>query len=120
LLIDGLSIDTGYQGMFLLPNQHFAGPKPELFDLRNVSITGQPSSAYMIWKDAQVFPWHLSNVYVSPGTHSLTSRSQFLKDPTQTLGPVIAQSTVPAVASRAGLGYTAAGYADAAASAPGG
>ena len=110
LLIDGLLIDTGYQGMFLLPNQHFTGPKPELFDFRNVSIMGETSSAYLIWKDNQVFPWHLSNVNVSPGLHALAARASYLRDSTHTFDSVNATPSVPAVASMAGVGYRSAGY----------
>lgn len=112
LLIDGLSIDTDYQGMFLLPNQHFTGPAPELFDFRNISITGESNSAYMIWKDTQNFPWHLTNVDVKPGTHPLTARDQFLwgkGDPV--LAPVDATNQLPDVAATAGYAYVSPGYA---------
>lgn len=110
LLIDGLWIDTEYQGMFLLPNQHFTGPMPELFDFRNVSITGGSSAGYMIWKDNQVFPWHLFNVFVSPGSHAIDDRSHYLWDPTNSLSAVIGTASPPAVAGTAGVGYVSPGY----------
>lgn len=110
LLIDGLWIDSEYQGMFLLPNQHFTGPMPELFDFRNVSITGGSSAGYMIWKDNQVFPWHLFNVFVSPGSHAIADRSHYLWDPTNSLGAVIGTASPPAVAGTAGVGYVSPGY----------
>lgn len=110
LLIDGLWIDTEYQGMFLLPNQHFTGPMPELFDFRNVSISGGSSAGYMIWKDNQVFPWHLFNVFVSPGSHAIDDRSHYLWDPTNSLSAVIGTASPPAVAGTAGVGYVSPGY----------
>lgn len=110
LLIDGLWIDSEYQGMFLLPNQHFTGPMPELFDFRNVSITGGSSAGYMIWKDDQVFPWHLFKVFVSPGSHAIDDRSHYLWDPTNSLGAVIGTASPPAVAGTAGVGYVSPGY----------
>jgi hypothetical protein len=110
LLIDGLWIDTEYQGMFLLPNQHFTGPMPQLFDFRNVSISGGSSAGYMIWKDNQVFPWHLFNVFVSPGSHAIDDRSHYLWDPTNSLSAVIGTASPPAVAGSAGIGYVSPGY----------
>lgn len=112
LLIDGLSIDTGYQGMFLLPNQHLSGAPPQLFDLRNVSIVGDSHSAYMIWTDGQLFSWHLQNVDVVPGTHSPADRGSFLwpKDDSA-LGAVAAGAHAAAVATTAGVDYVSPGYA---------
>jgi hypothetical protein len=107
LLIDGLSMTTDYQGMFLLPNQHFTGPAPELFDLRNISIIGQPGSGYMIWKDNQKFPINIHNVYVKPGSHTITDRGSFLWPKTEPLlNPVIATTQPPAVATTAGMRYS--------------
>jgi hypothetical protein len=106
LLIDGLSIDTDYQGMFLLPNQHFTGPAPELFDLRNISIVGQPGSGYMLWKDSQNFPVKVTNVQVKPGSHTLTDRGSYLWPKTSPVwDPVTATTQPTATATTAGFNY---------------
>ena len=64
LLIDRLSIDTGYQGMFLLPNQNFSGPRPTQWDFRHVYLHGQTTAKYLMWKQSASFPWRVSNVYL--------------------------------------------------------
>lgn len=112
LLIDGLAFQTQYQGMFLLPNQQFKkGPKPRLFDLRNVSIVGEPGSGYLLWRDRQMFPWQLTNVNVRPGSQKLASRGRFLWDPLGTFTTVRAVDVVPPVVSACGTGYRSPGYA---------
>lgn len=66
LLVDGLVGSTTYQGLFLLPNQHYNGPAPQLFDLRNVYIDDS-RGAYALWlQTAPRVPLHLSGVYVRP------------------------------------------------------
>jgi hypothetical protein len=111
LLIDGLSMKTQYQGMFLLPNQRFkSGPAPELFDLRNISIVGDPGCGYLLWRGRQDFPFRVTGVFVRPGSRSLTSRGQFLWDPVGTFAGVRAVAAVPQVAVTSGLGYRTPGY----------
>jgi hypothetical protein len=111
LLIDGLSMQTQYQGMFLLPNQHFKkGPAPELFDLRNISIVGEPGSGYLLWRDRQDFPWRLENVNVRPGSRKLTARRLFLWDPLGTFASVRAVDVVPPAALSSGVAYRSPGY----------
>jgi len=106
LLIDGLSIDTDYQGMFLLPNQHFTGPAPELFDLRNITITGQPGSGYMLWKDSQTFPLKVTNVQVKPGSHTLTDRGSYLWPKNNPVWANVTPTTQPTpTATTAGVAY---------------
>ena len=65
LLIDGFTGTTGYQGFFLLPNQLYKGPSPEIFDLRNVEIDDS-RGAYALWVSDQhgPFPLHVQNVVV--------------------------------------------------------
>ena len=46
LLVDGLTGTTGYQGLFLLPNQFGDQPEPEVFDLRRVEVKGAKDSAF--------------------------------------------------------------------------
>jgi len=66
LLIDGLTGSTTYQGLFLLPNQHYNGPAPQLFDLRNVYIDAS-RGAYALWlQNAPRVPLRLDGVYVKP------------------------------------------------------
>lgn len=111
LLVDGLFMQTEYQGMFLLPNQHFKnGPAPELFDLRNISIVGDPGCGYLLWRDRQDFPFRVAAVAVQPGSRSLTSRGQFLWDPVGTFASVRAVALVPPVATTSGLSYRTPGY----------
>lgn len=111
LLVDGLTFTTQYQGMFLLPNQQFTGPAPALFDLRNISIVGEPGSGYLLWRDKQAFPWRLTNVNVRPGSHKLTNRRLFLRDPLGTFASVRAVALVPPAVTRSGTGYRSPGYA---------
>ena len=111
LLIDGLSMQTQYQGLFLLPNQQFKnGPAPALFDLRNISIVGEPGCGYLLWRDRQMFPFRVTNVYVRPGSQRLTSRGQFLWDPLGTFAGVRAVTVVPQTATTAGPNYRTPGY----------
>jgi hypothetical protein len=108
LLIDGLSIDTDYQGMFLLPNQHFTGPAPELFDLRNISITGEPGSGYLLWKDSQDFPVKVTNVEVKPGSHNPTDRGAYLWPKNNPVWGNVTAATQPTqTATTAGVSYLA-------------
>jgi hypothetical protein len=66
LLIDGFVGHTDYQGFFLLPNQLYKGPPPQLFDFRNVYIDAR-RGGYALWRsDRPRFPLRLSNVFVSP------------------------------------------------------
>jgi hypothetical protein len=65
LLIDGFYGRTQYQGFFLLPNQHYDGPPPKLFDLRNVYIDA-PTGGYALWRSPSNFPLRVSNVFVRP------------------------------------------------------
>ena len=64
LLIDRLSIDTGYQGMFLLPNQHLGGSAPAQWDFRHIYLHGQSSAKYLMWKPSAAFNWKISNIYL--------------------------------------------------------
>jgi hypothetical protein len=66
LLVDGLTGYTQYQGMFMLPTQHFDGPQPERFDLRRVDLRGGAASAYMMWRDGLAWPLTVSDTWISP------------------------------------------------------
>lgn len=112
LLVDGLAGSTQYQGFFLLPNQHDAGPAPQLFDLRNVYIN-DAAGAYALWLQTQPqVPLHLDNVSVTPN-RTRTWRGWWLwpKPPggDTTWGAVRAVRAMPASirrrAAAAGLTY---------------
>ncbi len=65
LLVDGFMGSTQYQGFFLLPNQHYNGPPPQQFDLRNVYIDDH--GGYAVWlQSTPKVPVHVSNLYVTP------------------------------------------------------
>lgn len=75
LLIDGLTGATGYQGLFLLPNQ-YGGAAPRAFDLRNINID-DTTGAYALWlgdvsgssatnASSAIATWNVQNVYVKP------------------------------------------------------
>jgi hypothetical protein len=50
LRVDGLRASSEYQGLFLLPNQHWeTGPQPTSFDFRRSIITMGESSGYGLW-----------------------------------------------------------------------
>jgi hypothetical protein len=66
LRVDGLVGKTGYQGFFLLPNQHFRGAAPKRFDLRNVFIDAA-TGGYALWRQTHPgFPLSTRNVWVTP------------------------------------------------------
>jgi len=67
LLIDGLTGSSTYQGLFLLPNQQYDGPPPELFDLRHIDID-DTRGRYALWLSDQRgrFPTDVQDVFVQP------------------------------------------------------
>ncbi len=79
LRIDRMTGSTGYQGFFLLPNQHFQeGPSPVKFDFRRINLAGNEESAYLLWIQTEPrFPVVIEDVYVSPNFKK-TRRDQFL------------------------------------------
>ena len=113
LLIDGLYGTTQYQGFFLLPNQHYSGPAPQLFDIRNVYIDDQ-GGAYALWlQTSPKVPLHVSNVNVTPNA-ARTWRGWWLWpkpfNGDTTWSQVKAASAAPAAVTKqvaaAGLGYS--------------
>lgn len=79
LRIDGLTGSTDYQGFFLLPNQHFNGAAPKLFDFRRINLNGSEHSAYMLWTQIKPeFPVKLRDVYVAPNPAKAAQRDGFL------------------------------------------
>jgi hypothetical protein len=78
LLIDGLTGSTTYQGLFLLPNQHYDGPPPTVFDLRHIDIDDS-QGAYALWlgdvsdspdgdASGAILTWNVQDVYVVPNS----------------------------------------------------
>jgi phosphodiesterase/alkaline phosphatase D-like protein len=111
LLIDDMWIDTGYQGMFLLPLQQWTtGTVPSKWDFRRVSILGDSGSGYGMWApQSYSWPWVLSDVQVN--MNNRTSRGQVLWDPQGLLADVaVIQTTPPSRATTAGYGYVSPGY----------
>ncbi len=79
LRIDGMTGTTDYQGFFLLPNQHFNGPAPKLFDFRRINLIGTDKSAYLLWTQTKPeFPVKVQDVYLSPNPSKTAHRDQFL------------------------------------------
>ena len=84
LRVDGLTGYTGYQGMFLLPNQHFAldidGFLPKKWVFKNINIIGTEDSAYMLWAQgkAEQWPMEIENVWVRPNSGKRGNRDAFL------------------------------------------
>ncbi|HCE43137.1 MAG TPA: hypothetical protein DET40_06295 [Lentisphaeria bacterium] len=62
LRIDRLTGSTTYQGFFLLPNQHFKGPAPKLFDLRRINLK---DGGYLLWQGSE-FPLRTEDVWADP------------------------------------------------------
>ncbi|WP_380165757.1 hypothetical protein [Jannaschia sp. R86511] len=77
LLVDGLTGSTSYQGFFLLPQQFGEQPEPELFDLRDIDITGVEGSGYLLWRDESSWPISVEDVHVSP-QYDTDDRGAFL------------------------------------------
>ena len=76
LLIDGLTGATTYQGLFLTPNQQYAGPPPTVVDLRHIDID-DTQGAYALWlgdvtgspsgdASGAIAAWNVEDVYVDP------------------------------------------------------
>ena len=84
LRIDGLTGHTQYQGMFLLPNQHFPTDKdgflPKKWVFKNINIEGDEDSAYMLWAPDpnQQWPMEIENVWVRPKENKRDFRDMFL------------------------------------------
>jgi hypothetical protein len=78
LYIDGLTGTTGYQGLFLLPNQLYHGPAPVLFSLKNIQIN-IANGAYALWRaPSDHYPLQLQNVDINIGPTRSASRDMLL------------------------------------------
>ena len=84
LRIDGLTGHTQYQGMFLLPNQHFTlatdGFLPKKWVFKNINIIGDEDSGYMLWAPAknEQWPMEIENTWVQPKTDKRGHRDLYL------------------------------------------
>jgi hypothetical protein len=65
LLVDGLRANSDYQGLFLLPNQHWTdGAAPQAFDIRRSVITLTDGAGYGLWVPDSA-PWlHASGLTI--------------------------------------------------------
>ena len=55
LRVDGLQGTTGYQGLFLLPDE-YGTQLPDNFDLRRIVISATSTAGYLLWTDDSA-PW---------------------------------------------------------------
>ena len=125
LRIDGLTGFTQYQGMFLLPNQHFTFEKggflPKKWIFKNINLEGDEESAYMLWAPSPAQQWsiEIENVWVKPQASKRGNRDMFLwPKPTQANDQFWAdvKEGVPSGGDfvplgSVGLGYVSPGYA---------
>ncbi|ABS05138.1 hypothetical protein [Kineococcus radiotolerans] len=121
LRVDGFSGTTDYQGFFLLPNQHYDGPRPDLFDLRRVRIRGVEGSAYLLWAPKGDLDW-LKLTDVRLAVDDSRSRKQLLRPVDTWSGVDVAggdeavdlltaeEATMPE--GTPGLSYRSPGYRD--------
>lgn len=73
LMIDGLTGADEYQGLFLLPNQWYAGPAPTVFDLRHIDIDNS-QGGYALWLadvNGRIRTWNVQDTYVVPNPGKL-------------------------------------------------
>lgn len=111
LRVDGLQGSTTYQGFFLLPNQHFAGPPPKLFDLRRIVINATPDAAYLLWTDKQPTWLKARDIeLIAPGRDDLT---HILRPVSAWESAISLNSDDPTAvlpAGQPGTGYVTPGY----------
>jgi hypothetical protein len=112
LRIDGLRGHTKYQGFFLLPTQFGGKTPPELFDIRNVAITGLADSAYLLWTEDEGADYvKTSGVVIEPpagkGSDRLTRPDGAWNG--VKVGPA-SEATLPA--GTPGVDYRSPGYAN--------
>jgi len=117
LLVDGLRASSDYQGLFLLPNQHWNdGPSPHIFDIRRSVITLSDGAGYGVWvPDAA--PWmHADGLTI---VTSKTDRGNVLWPASQLNGVQLAATAATADKSpdgTPGLEYQTPGYREGAGS----
>jgi hypothetical protein len=111
LLVDGLRASSDYQGLFLLPNQHWTdGPAPQVFDIRRSVITLSDGAGYGVWVPDSA-PWmHADGLTI---VTSKTDRGKVLW-PASQLGQVKVASTTSTTGEppggTPGLQYQTPGY----------
>jgi hypothetical protein len=117
LLVDGLRGSSDYQGLFLLPNQHWSdGPAPQVFDIRRSVITLADDAGYGVWVPDSA-PWMHAG-----GLTIVTSKSDRGKVlwPAGQLSAVRLATTAPtpgaSPAGAPGLDYRTPGYREGAGS----
>jgi hypothetical protein len=104
LEVDGFTATTGYQGFFLLPNQHSTAAVQD-WSLNRIQLTGTPSG-YMLWRDSGTYAIDCTDVYVT-GSHiangGLWPNAAAWKGVTVGVAPTTFAAT-------AGDGYVSPGY----------
>jgi hypothetical protein len=114
LRVDRLSGSSGYQGLFLAPNQFGSQPPPRQVTLSHVDLRGtatpKPCYCFLLWKDGS-FPINTEDVWLMPHpgdefSHTLwPSAAQWSK---VRRGPPPGGEFVPA--GVAGTSYASPGY----------
>lgn len=112
LRVDGLRASSGYQGLFLLPNQHWDGPAPVSFDIRRSVIDMNRQSAYGVWLPTPA-PWFhgagLTLVDADANRQRILWPASELSN-VQVVAPGSAGAKVDLPAGVPGIGYKSPGY----------
>jgi hypothetical protein len=124
LRIDKLTGHTGYQGLFLCPDDVPHEFVPTLFDIRRVNLIGNADSAYLLWRGKADtrggkldWGWHVEDVWAQPRDKAVGQRDMFLW-PKPSKGDqswAVVQEGVPpggdfVPAGVAGVAYVTPGY----------
>jgi hypothetical protein len=111
LLVDGLSGSSTYQGLFLVPDDLWAGPAPERFELYDIDIAGTNESRYLFWISGS-FPLSTGNLWADPADSREGSRDQFLWPQGSSLWNSVQIGTPSQgdLVRGAGIGYRSPGY----------
>jgi len=124
LRIDKLTGHSGYQGLFLCPDDVPQDFVPTLFDVRRVNLIGNQQSAYLYWRGKADtrggkldWGWHVEELWAQPREQAAGQRDMFLwpKPSHGDTSWAIVQEGVPpggdfVPAGVAGVGYVSPGY----------
>jgi len=124
LRIDKLTGLSGYQGLFLCPDDVPQDFVPTLFDVRRVNLIGNEQSAYLFWRGkadtrgGQLdWGWHVEDLWAQPREQAAGQRDMFLwPKPSKGDGSwTVVQEGVPpdgdfVPQGLAGVGYVSPGY----------
>jgi uncharacterized coiled-coil protein SlyX len=103
LYIDNFYAETGYQGMFLNPNDTGTGPVDNNWELNNVEIVGIAGAKYILWVTSPPAKVITNNVYTSGGLGNWDAANDWPNVKHGVKAPV-------KFAPTAGFGYVSPGY----------